>query len=156
MREKFIVPVVGQIYTNRNGRDYRCTYNAAYSSDDEMKKAVALGEHRASMIRLSDGWAIEVCGLHQYEDGTVEWRHSNGGSFQSDALAQCWQACGTGMYKYFDYLDGLRDSGVTNMMGAIPYLQREFTELRRDYDKAKLILVAWMDSYSGHKDRRLS
>ena len=27
---------------------------------------------------------------------------------------------------YFDYLEGLRQSGETNMYGATPYLQRKF------------------------------
>ena len=29
------------------------------------------------------------------------------------------------MKQYFDYLDALRESGVTNMYGAVPYLQQD-------------------------------
>lgn len=43
--------------------------------------------------------------------------------------------------KYYDYLEELRLSGVTNMFGAAPYLQQEF-----DLDKQQSvgILMAWM------------
>lgn len=47
---------------------------------------------------------------------------------------------------YFAYLDQLRESGVTNMMGAVPYLQAEFPELAKDRLRAKQVLVAWMEA----------
>lgn len=50
--------------------------------------------------------------------------------------------------KYFDYLDHLRDSGATNMFGAVPYLQKKFPELGIDKARAREVLTAWMDSYS--------
>ncbi len=149
MTTNYIMPVVGQIYSNRNGGQYRCTGNAAYADDVQRDSAVALGEHRASMIRLTDGWLVEVYGLHQYKDGTVEWNRSGGGSFQSEQLARCWQKCremGVDMPKYFTYLDGLRNSGTVNMFGAVPYLQRTFPELCDDA-WAREILTAWMDSF---------
>lgn len=49
--------------------------------------------------------------------------------------------------KYFNYLEQLRNSGVTNMFGAIPYLQETFPELRNDWRKAHAILQAWMASF---------
>ena len=49
--------------------------------------------------------------------------------------------------KYFDYLERLRESGETNMLGAVPYLQREFPELGFDRARAREIHRAWMDSY---------
>ena len=45
---------------------------------------------------------------------------------------------------YFDYLVTLRDSGVINMFGAGPYLQREFGLSRYE---AKDILLEWIDSF---------
>lgn len=51
------------------------------------------------------------------------------------------------MKKYFDYLDALRDSGVTNMYGAVPYLQQEFPELSYDHAQAVYILREWMAHY---------
>lgn len=49
--------------------------------------------------------------------------------------------------KYFDYLDRLRESGETNMWGAVPYLQREFPELGFDKAHAREIHSAWMKSF---------
>ena len=49
--------------------------------------------------------------------------------------------------KYFDYLEQLRESGETNMWGAVPYLQREFPELGVDKARAREIHSAWMKSY---------
>ena len=152
MPNNYIIPTVGRIYRNRNGGEYRCTGNATYPDDIKKEQSLALGEHHASMIRLADGWAIEVYGIHQYEDGTVEWNYSSGGSFRSESLALCWQKCkesGTDMGKYFDYLDFLRNAGTVNMYGAIPYLQETFSELRTDDAWAKEVLTAWMDSYTG-------
>jgi len=48
------------------------------------------------------------------------------------------------MEKYFDYLIQLRDSGVTNMFGAAPYLQEAFELSKSD---AKQILLEWMQSH---------
>lgn len=45
--------------------------------------------------------------------------------------------------KYFDYLDKLRETGETNMLGAGEYLEREFGLDRKE---AKKILIAWMES----------
>ena len=50
------------------------------------------------------------------------------------------------MKEYFDYLELLRKSGVTNMFGAAPYLQQEFGLDRRE---ARTILKQWMESYRG-------
>lgn len=54
------------------------------------------------------------------------------------------------MEKYFDYLDRLRESGVTNMYGAAPYLQQEFPELSYDRAQAVYVLREWMDRHSGN------
>ena len=54
------------------------------------------------------------------------------------------------MEKYFDYLEQLRDSGVTNMFGAVPYLQQEFPELSYDHAQAVYILREWMASRRGN------
>jgi hypothetical protein len=48
------------------------------------------------------------------------------------------------MEKYFAFLDDLRESGETNMFGAVPYLQQAFPELAGDRARAKRILKAWM------------
>lgn len=47
--------------------------------------------------------------------------------------------------KYYRYLDGLRESGVTNMFGARPYLQEEFG---LDVKTAASILTDWMNTFA--------
>ncbi len=46
--------------------------------------------------------------------------------------------------RVYAYLDNLRDSGVTNMVGASKYLEVEFGF---DKSKAQEILANWMASY---------
>lgn len=43
------------------------------------------------------------------------------------------------------FLDELRESGVTNMFGAVPYLLEEFSDL--DDKTAKNILLFWMKTF---------
>lgn len=47
--------------------------------------------------------------------------------------------------KMFDYLNNLRESGITNMFGATPYLAEEF-----DIDKrlASSVLSKWMENFN--------
>ena len=47
--------------------------------------------------------------------------------------------------KYFDYLDALRFSCVTNMFGATPYLTDEFPELSKL--EARQVLAEWMRDF---------
>lgn len=49
--------------------------------------------------------------------------------------------------RYFDFLVKLRDSGETNMYGAIPYLQAQFPELQRDFKCAEAVLASWIQSF---------
>ena len=54
------------------------------------------------------------------------------------------------------FLNDLRDSGVTNMFGAAPYLQKEFGI---DQKSARQVLANWMQSFSEnleYKDRKFS
>lgn len=52
--------------------------------------------------------------------------------------------------QYYSYLNVLRDSGVTNMFGASPYLQEEFGLSRRE---AKEVLMSWMKSFSAEQSK---
>ena len=54
--------------------------------------------------------------------------------------------------KYYEYLDGLRESGVTNMFGAAPYLVNQFHEL--DEALAKKVLTDWMETFSKRHPRK--
>lgn len=153
MQKKYILTVAGQIYKNRNGREYCCLSATDYSSQEAMWRAINLGEHQAAMVRMSDGWSFTAHGLHQYEDGAVEWNYSTGGAFREDDLDKCRKMLlreDPAMKKYFDYLDRLRNSGTINMFGAVGYLQRKFPELSFDDARARQVLAAWMDGYSAH------
>lgn len=46
--------------------------------------------------------------------------------------------------EYFAYLDVLRESGVTNMFGARPYLVEEFGLPKAEASK---VLSAWMQTF---------
>lgn len=50
----------------------------------------------------------------------------------------------------FQYLDNLRESGVTNMFGATPYIQNEFDIMDRDlaYD----VLDGWMNTFDSESN----
>ena len=48
--------------------------------------------------------------------------------------------------EHLEYLDGLRESGATNMFGAAPYLQREFPNLTRA--ESRTIVSYWMKSFT--------
>jgi len=50
------------------------------------------------------------------------------------------------------FLDDLRDSGVTNMFGAAPYLQKEFG---LEKGEARQVLANWMQSFSENLDERI-
>ena len=47
-------------------------------------------------------------------------------------------------FEEFEYLNTLRESGVTNMFGSSPYLQQAFGI---DKSEAKTILALWMKSF---------
>ena len=47
--------------------------------------------------------------------------------------------------EYFDYLDLLRDAGITNMFGAGPYLEKTFDLSKKE---ARTVLSKWMKSFS--------
>lgn len=54
--------------------------------------------------------------------------------------------------EHLEYLDDLRESGVTNMFGAASYLKRDFIDL--DKNSAKSILVYWMETFEErHSDK---
>ncbi len=51
----------------------------------------------------------------------------------------------------YQFLDNLRESGVTNMFGAGPYIQQEFPEVSR-YESHRLLnkwMVDWNKRHSG-------
>ena len=59
-------------------------------------------------------------------------------------LVNQFGGCQEDYLRYFDYLDALRMSGVTNMFGASVYLIDEFGLSKA---LAKRVLSLWMDSF---------
>ena len=53
--------------------------------------------------------------------------------------------------EHLEYLDDLRESGITNMYGARPYLMAEFPELSKA--EAGAILTYWMKTFSERHPR---
>jgi len=53
--------------------------------------------------------------------------------------------------KHLLFLDDLRESGITNMFGAVPYLQQAFLNL--SYGEASNILGYWMKSFNGRHSK---
>jgi hypothetical protein len=49
---------------------------------------------------------------------------------------------------YFEFLDELRESGVTNMFGACPYIIKHFNI---SMDKASAVLGKWMNTFDDNK-----
>lgn len=64
MHRKYITPIVGLVYTNRNGDDYIC--RSVNGSDGIME-------------RIKDSWTLVAHGIQQYGNGTIEWNYSTGG-----------------------------------------------------------------------------
>lgn len=84
MERQYIIPVIGQTYTNSGGGDYLCTGNRVYETDEEKQRALSLGEHWASLERVKDGWSLIAHGVIQYADGTIEWNYSTKGLFPAE------------------------------------------------------------------------
>ena len=62
---------------------------------------------------------------------------------EGDMTIQNWDE--TELIGFFIYLDNLRANGVTNMLGASPYLAEQFDLERSD---ARTILGAWISTFS--------
>lgn len=49
--------------------------------------------------------------------------------------------------EYSTFLDALRESGKTNMYGAIPYLKERYPKLRDNETLARQVLCDWMNQF---------
>ena len=49
--------------------------------------------------------------------------------------------------EHLEYLDALRESGVTNMYGAGAYLKSEYPSLKKE-NRATEVLCYWMETFS--------
>lgn len=164
MQGQYIVPGLGQIYTDRDGKNYCCIRNRSYPDNTVMQKCVGHDEHWTSMVRLSDGWAAQVHGIRQCEDGTIVWNYSSDESFIPRGMGQChqhWQEDSTDMKQYIYYLDYLCVTGMALMFDAGFYLQRKFPSLSSDQAKAQEVIRTWIYHYlncgdGGSHDREIN
>ena len=53
--------------------------------------------------------------------------------------------------EHLRYLDQLRESGVTNMFGAVPFILLEFSNLNEQ--QAKQVLIYWMETFGDRHPR---
>lgn len=53
--------------------------------------------------------------------------------------------------EHLHYLDRLRESGVTNMFGAVPFILLQFPDLNEQ--QAKQVLVYWMKTFGDRHPR---
>ena len=78
--------------------------------------------------------SIGMAMLHHAVSKTI-----NGGMIKMDKPEACKE-------EHLVYLDTLRESGVTNMFGALPYLLDEFDDLNEH--NGREILSYWMKTFS--------
>ena len=50
----------------------------------------------------------------------------------------------TDKVRVFDYLNALRDSGITNMFGSVPYVRRVFNVSQSE---GVTLVAEWMESF---------
>lgn len=105
MGVRYIRPEFGQVYTLRNGGDYRCMF---VSNADQAER----GECSAVLVRESDGWQLIAHGIQQNDDGTIEWNYSTGGHWTSGKTTgriEVWQDCELGQtYKVKEFDNELK------------------------------------------------
>ena len=53
--------------------------------------------------------------------------------------------------EHLEFLDNLRESGKTNMFGAVPYLQRAF---KLERETASVIWAYWTETFSERPKKR--
>ena len=58
----------------------------------------------------------------------------------------------TKIRKEFEYLNRLRESGVTNMFGAVPYLREEFDIGRAEASKILSEWMRWVETNPENRD----
>ena len=107
---------------------------------------------------------LEMKGLEEAEGTTLSLSQSDMDKLHSDgkieidghkilyktSVAKIDEILDEGVIKdMHTFLNDLRDSGVTNMFGAAPYLQKEFGLDKRE---ARQVLANWMQSFSEHLD----
>lgn len=117
-RTKRIKTLIGTSYLEGSGKEKPLT-------DNELEE---LGEEIINQLYGGDRWKA-------YDDIVTGKKQRSGTSLEENMSDDL----------YFSFLNDLRDSGKTNMLGAAPYLQSAFDLEKRE---AREILTRWMKSFS--------
>lgn len=75
-------PVVGQVYTNRGGGEYRCLARKVERGTTYFNAHGGASNTAGVFQNIKSGWTFTAKGVIQYIDGTIEWDHSVGGTFK--------------------------------------------------------------------------
>lgn len=125
----------------RANRDYRRREERA-----EKQQNAFSGKNLAGLLLCHVNYRVSDYLKRAYPDARWEWMMPDPVLFIVQGGIGRIRVYGVPDY---EYLDHLRDSGVTNMFGAVPYLKSRFFELYVDEARAREVLKAWMDSRSG-------
>jgi DNA-binding LacI/PurR family transcriptional regulator len=105
------------------------------------------------MVHLARGYCLNDEGCHTFGADDRREVRSTMRAVKACGCSECATAgrrtsinSVKALTKRFAYLDALRDSGITNMFGASPYLENAF-HLKRD--AANDILKKWMKTFDG-------
>lgn len=80
-----LAPVVGQVYTNRGGGEYRCLVRSTSSGMVYFNQIGGSSDTEGVFQNIKSGWTFTAKGIIQYIDGTIEWDHSVDGRFEQIA-----------------------------------------------------------------------
>lgn len=78
-----LAPVVGQVYTNRGGGQYRCLALVTEHGTPYFNAAGGSSSTVGIFQNIASGWTFTAKGIIQYIDGTIEWDHSLDGRFEA-------------------------------------------------------------------------
>lgn len=78
---RYIIPIIGQSYTDHNGDEYCCIRSDTYSSDEDKRRTVARGMHVAIMEPVKGSHMLRVRGVWEYDDGTIGWNNYTFGHY---------------------------------------------------------------------------
>lgn len=85
---------------------------------------------------VQSGCVQPMCG-YTTPCGVKEWLQTQTAALEAELTEE--------LEEQFQYLDQLRDSSVTNMYGAVPYLKAEFPHWSRNWYPN--VLRLWMNTY---------
>jgi len=75
--------IIGKVYRNRGGGEYRCLKQETEDVQFAYYNAVGEPSSTAGVFQnIKSGWSFTAKRIIQYADGTIEWDHSTEGRFE--------------------------------------------------------------------------